>query len=312
MMASFSVLSLLCTANTPIVAADHEVKVLSEAQRAALLADYPNTAWNQHNWTPLQTHLIGGGLYTFADDIGTRTFFLVTSEGVIVGDPLSTQAAEKLMAAIRAVTDKPIEYVIYSHNHWDHAKGGQIFKDAGATFVAHDKCRQRMIERPHPEVVVPDITFGGNHLLELGGERVELLYLGRNHSSCMVFPVFSEGRYVFLVDLVSPGAVPWSIVPDTDFIGTILSLEYLERLNFELMIPGHGVPIAPKSALVERRLYLTALMNAVEVQLAAGYDPASFMTNVKTEMQPWAYMRGFDVFIEDNIKAMLHFVALGE
>ena len=70
-----------------------------------------------------------------------RSLFMVTPEGVIATDPQSPEAAVEYRRAIAALTDLPVKYVVYSHAHWDHARGGQIFKDEGARFVAH--------ERPH-------------------------------------------------------------------------------------------------------------------------------------------------------------------
>lgn len=42
-----------------------------------------------------------------------------------------------MLAAIQSVTDEPVRYAFHSHNHWDHASGGQVFKDAGAQTVMH-------------------------------------------------------------------------------------------------------------------------------------------------------------------------------
>ena len=67
-----------------------------------------------------------------------RTMFVVTDEGVIVLDPMKTAIAEGMYKVIRELTDAPIKYMIYSHNHWDHTGGGKVFKDAGAVVVAHD------------------------------------------------------------------------------------------------------------------------------------------------------------------------------
>ena len=79
---------------------------------------------------------IGNGLYVFRWWV-YRNFFLVTDEGVIVADPINPKAAGLMREEIRKVTDKPVKYVIYSHNHHDHISGGTVFKEEGATFIAH-------------------------------------------------------------------------------------------------------------------------------------------------------------------------------
>src|SRR5882762_11519100 len=66
---------------------------------------------------------------------GHQSMFVVTSAGVIATDPISyLRPARPYIDAIKAVTDKPIKYVIYSHHHYDHIAGGKPFKDLGATF----------------------------------------------------------------------------------------------------------------------------------------------------------------------------------
>ena len=66
------------------------------------------------------------GVYTFSA-FSARSLFVVTDDGVIITDPVSTKNAADMRAAIAEVTDQPVKYVIYSHQHWDHVLGGQIF-----------------------------------------------------------------------------------------------------------------------------------------------------------------------------------------
>ena len=68
---------------------------------------------------------------------GHQAIFIVTPQGVIATDPISYERpAKPYIDAIKAVTDKPIKYVIYSHHHYDHIAGGKPFKDLGGVFVA--------------------------------------------------------------------------------------------------------------------------------------------------------------------------------
>lgn len=64
------------------------------------------------------------------------TVFLVTPEGIVLADPLSTDFAIWLRNELDARFGVPVRYVVYSHHHWDHASGGRIFSDT-AEFVGH-------------------------------------------------------------------------------------------------------------------------------------------------------------------------------
>ena len=78
---------------------------------------------------------------------GHQSMFIVTPQGVIATDPISyLRPAKPYVDAIKAVTDKPIKYVIYSHQHYDHIAGGKPFKDLGATFIAHRRAKERFLE----------------------------------------------------------------------------------------------------------------------------------------------------------------------
>lgn len=291
-------------------AAAFDSEKLTPEVKAELMKPYPNPAWGGFEMGSYTLTHIEDNLYSFLDDVGTRNFFLVTSEGVIATDPISVESGLELEKAIASVTDQPVRYVIYSHNHWDHVEGGKPFKDQGATFISHERCRQRFVQRPNPDVVMPDFTIAGNYTLELGGEKVELLYYGPNHSQCTLFMRLKGGKYLFVVDVVSPGAIPWGIAPDQDFDATIRTIEELEKLDFDMIIPGHGVPITHPSALTERRLYLLALRDAVAAELDAGFD-RQFYQKVKARLAPFAYLRGFEFQSRQNIDAMLYYVGIG-
>ncbi len=75
--------------------------------------------------------------------------FLVTDAGIILGDPLNPQFADWLKTELDARFDVPVRYVVYSHSHFDHAAGGEVFADT-ALFVAHENMARNMDGRyPH-------------------------------------------------------------------------------------------------------------------------------------------------------------------
>ena len=76
--------------------------------------------------TPLEyTNEIAPGIYSFGGGNGYHSMFLVTDEGVAVFETVNSAHSEKLVDAIRGVTDQPIKYALHSHNHWDHSSGGR-------------------------------------------------------------------------------------------------------------------------------------------------------------------------------------------
>jgi glyoxylase-like metal-dependent hydrolase (beta-lactamase superfamily II) len=77
------------------------------------------------------------------------TIFLVTPEGIILGDPINPGFATWLRGELDERFDVPVRYVVYSHSHFDHAAGGAVFEDT-AVFIGHENMRRNMDGRyPH-------------------------------------------------------------------------------------------------------------------------------------------------------------------
>jgi len=253
---------------------------------------------------------VAPGVYTFRHGF-TRNMFMVTSEGVIATDPISPQSARLMRQEIAKVTDLPVKYVVYSHQHWDHVLGGQIFKDEGAVFISHKNCLAHFKRHPNPDLVMPDITFEGNDTLTLGDRTLELLYFGRNHGDCLVTMRPGGTSIMYIVDLVTPGRTSWATMPDYYPVDYIRSLKELEALDgFDQMIAGHGmIPLAPKSAVTERRAYMEALMRAVKKEIDKGTEFNRIADSV--DLPAFRYLGGYEQNIAGNAERMVYYYTMG-
>ena len=102
-----------------------------------------------------------------------QSIFVITPKGVIVTDPINLDAATWLKAEIKKLSDQPVRYVIYSHDHADHITGGTAFSET-ATFVSHWAARREILSGSRSETPVPDVTFTDRMFIDLGGKHVEL------------------------------------------------------------------------------------------------------------------------------------------
>ena len=133
-----------------------------------------------------------------------RNFFLIGEDGIILTDPLTVEAAKILDTELRKISNKPIKYVAYSHSHWDHISGGQIFKDQGAEFVAHKKCQENWLNNPNSNVVKPDIVFVKKYTISVGTPSLEMHYWGPSHDNCRVGLLIKPDRIMFIADDANP------------------------------------------------------------------------------------------------------------
>src|SRR5215468_11131902 len=102
---------------------------------------------------------------------GNVTVFL-TNEGVILFDSKNERMHDDIVAKVRSLTDKPIKYVVLTHNHGDHAGGVAKMEEIGATVIISMEDREQLARANQP--VLPQVTYHGDAQLFLGGKEVRL------------------------------------------------------------------------------------------------------------------------------------------
>ena len=196
---------------------------------------------------PPHTAKIGEGVYSFGNPANAYfSMFVVTNEGVIAIESVNTNHATDMVKTIKAVTDQPIRYLLHSHNHWDHASGGQVFHDAGAIVMAHEEAYRWMKANPGPDMMVPDESWSGNRTeIALGGTVLELHYLGMNHGLGMTVFLLPKEKIAYIADLVDPHAVLFNIVPDFNVKEWERSLKEIEQMDFDKALYAHSGKAQP-------------------------------------------------------------------
>ena len=246
-------------------------------------------------------------VYSFRSGIH-RAMVVVTSDGVIVTDPINSAAAKNMMDEIRKVTDKPVKFVIYSHNHWDHIAGARTFKDQGAKIIQHALAAQHT--RPNPDVVPADETFKDDkHVVTLGDQTIELIYVGPSHGSGMIVMRVPKERILNIVDICTPQRIGFRNFPDGSPQDTIKALRKVEVLDFDRIVPGHGPASAPKAEVTAIREYLEDLTRAVSAAKEKAGSPLALdqITElVKADLRPkYGHWGEFDNWMIMNVDRIL-------
>ncbi len=225
-------------------------------------------------------------IYTIVhgEGIDSNTTFIVTREGVIVIDTrVSPAEARKVMQEIRKVTDLPIRYTINTHYHGDHTFGNQVFADT-KTIIAHENVRKSLVGslgRDHLEkfksfkipgldevtVTPPNLVFEKKMHIYLGGYHLELIHFGRGHTDGDIFIYMNALKTVITGDLVFNENHPY--MGDGYVEEWIATLQFIEDIENEVIIPGHG-PVGGKPIVIAMKHYLLDLKSRVKAQLEAG------------------------------------------
>ncbi len=229
---------------------------------------------------PTATTKVTDNVYIFRYG-GHQAMFVVTPAGVIATDPISERRpAKPYIDAIAAVTKAPIKYVVYSHSHFDHIAGGQPFKDLGAKFVAQRNAKERIEELKPQNVVVPDQVVDGKSVITLGGETLELWYVGRNHSDSMLVMRLPKEKIIFTVDWIPIQGVQFRGMADTYVPDIENGLKKVIAMDWQTLIPGHpgpgGKQTGTKDDAANQLAYMQDLSAAVKKEVDAGksYDDA--------------------------------------
>jgi quinoprotein relay system zinc metallohydrolase 2 len=212
--------------------------------------------------------------------------FVVGSDAVAVIDTLgSAVAGRELRHAIRAVTNKPIRYVINTHMHPDHVFGNAAFKEDNPAFVGHYKLARGLATRADRylainktmlgdeafegiEVILPTVAVENSLSLDLGGRSLVLETQATAHTDNDLTITDSATDTLFLGDLLFSVHVP---TLDGSIKGWLALLDELASKQAARVIPGHG-PRAMElpEALEPEQRYLAAIAGDVRRLIKEG------------------------------------------
>lgn len=269
----------------------------------------------------LQVSEVAPGVYVRAgliEDIGPENAgrianigFVVGGEAVAVIDTGSSMLeGQALLAAIRAVTPKPIRYVINTHMHPDHVLGNAAFEGLSATFAGHRKLPGAMQSHGEfylknflrligPEalagtkIVPPALLVQDTAELDLGGRVLELKAWPAAHTDNDLTVMDRQTATLFAGDLVFMQHVP---VLDGSIKGWLAVMQELPKLKAERVVPGHG-PASAKwpEALALQQAYFARLAKDLRGLLAAGEDVGAASAKAgQSERDNWSLFQRFN------------------
>jgi glyoxylase-like metal-dependent hydrolase (beta-lactamase superfamily II) len=235
---------------------------------------------------------LGAGLYAYTAEGDPNTGIIVGDDRCMVVDAQATPAmAEDVIARVRAVTDKPIKYVLLSHYHAVRVLGASAY---GATeVIASTATRKLIVERGEqdkaseigrfprlfrgldsvpPGLTWPTLTFDTSMTLWLGQRRVEIVHLGRGHTAGDTIAWVPDARVMFSGDLVESKSACYC--GDAFFRDWPVTLDRLAAYRPKALVPGRGDalvgPDKVRDAITGTRSFLAAQFEAAHDAVARG------------------------------------------
>jgi len=158
-------------------------------------------------------------------DLGNKTYMLegqggnitiaVGTDGIIMVDTQFAPLHDKIAAAIRAISPLPIKYIVNTHFHGDHTGGDALFQKDGATVIAQDNIRLRLLggttngtsgakTPPASGDAIPKETyFGGTKTIEVGGRKAILTHVNNAHTDGDTWVYFPDANVICTGDVMN-------------------------------------------------------------------------------------------------------------
>ncbi len=244
---------------------------------------------------------VTGDLYRAVNN-AHRTVFLVTSEGIILADPIGTDFAMWLKAELSERFDLPVRYVLYSHFHQDHASGGAVFEEE-AEFIGHENMIPNLEavagQEIYAEVRAPDITYVDRMTVTLGGKTVEMVHALPSHSNDSSIIFFPDERAAFAVDFVNVRRVPFQTMAGAPISAWInANTDMQARVDYDIMVPAHG-QVGTKEDVNDSTRYMVELLEAVTEAVESGLSleetQATVLMEDYSDWQQWEVWRPLNV-----------------
>ena len=220
--------------------------------------------------------------------------FLTTRDGVVLFDAPPTigqnlQRAIDQIAGANGVSNK-VTHIVYSHHHADHLGASSLF-GRHVVRIGHVETKKLLARDNDATRPLPDVTFETRHTLHVGGERVDLAWLGTNHTPDNTYIHFPNHDTLMLVDVNLPGWVPFdSFNLNEDVPGSIAAPAKALAFPWQHYIGGHMGRLGTRADMVVYQEYVNDIIDGVKKALVA-VDPTPFFT--KYGNNSWAAVKTY-------------------
>ena len=208
---------------------------------------------------------------------------LVGKDGIVLIDDQFAPLSEKIKAALKALSDQPVKFIINTHFHGDHTGGNEKFGGEGAIIVAQENSRLRMTtdqfmasfnmqQKAAPYDALPKVTFTESVTLHLNGETMQVFHVKNAHTDGDGVIFFKESNVVHAGDVFVRYGLPFIDQPHGGNIaGMINGADQILALVNEdsKIIPGHGV-LAGKKDLLEYKDMLVTVRDRIAKGIKQG------------------------------------------
>ncbi len=190
----------------------------------------------------IKVHPVSGNV-SYLEGSGGNIGLFVGEDGVFLIDDQYALLTDKIVAAIRTVSNEPIRFLINTHMHPDHVGGNENFGKMGTLIFGHDNVRSQMAIAGY-EQEPPLVTFSKDMSFHINGERVHVFKTPDAHTNGDVYVHFEGSNVIHTGDVYRTTSYPYiDTANGGSFLGTIRAYDVLIKMSDAdtKIVPGHGV-----------------------------------------------------------------------
>lgn len=253
------------------------------------IAFFSISIFSQNRDVKIKVNKVTEQVYMLVGQGGNIGLF-VGEDGVFMIDDQFAPLTPKILAAIKTVTNKPVNYLINTHWHGDHTGGNLNMAKEGAIIVSHENVRKRMSmdqvvrgekRKGSPKKALPVITFTEDMMHHFNGDDVLISHIHDAHTDGDALVYFTNNNVLHMGDAYFQGKFPYI---DTSSGGTIdgyiggIQKAIMLSDNATKIIPGHG-NISNKAALKPYLQMLKTLRSRVQAEINKGKSLKEVIAN---------------------------------
>lgn len=198
----------------------------------------------QQDWDAVEiiVHPVAGSV-SYIEGQGGNMGLFIGEDGVFLIDDQFAPLTDKIVAAIREITDEPIRFLVNTHMHPDHVGGNENFGKMGTLIFGHDNVRSQMAIAGY-EQEPPLVTYSKDMSFHINGERVHVFKTPDAHTNNDSYIKFEGSNVIHTGDVYRTTSYPYvDVANGGSFLGTIKAYDLLiERSDADTkIVPGHGV-----------------------------------------------------------------------
>ena len=213
---------------------------------------------------------------------------LVGPDGVFMVDSQFAPLTEKIVAAIKQISDRPIKFLVNTHQHPDHTGGNENFAKLGVTVISRDELRGRLAATTGrgavPPAALPMLTYKGAITLHMNGEEVRLIPVPAAHTDGDTMIHFVKANVLMPGDFYRSVQYPnidrangGSLKGMIDGFNTIIEIANPTTK----IVPGHG-GVVDEKAVAEHRDMAIALRDRVAALIKKGQTQEQIIASKPT------------------------------